>query len=135
MDILINAVGGNHPSATTSADLSFFDLPLDTFRYVGDLDFLGTILPCQVFGQGIAERGECVILHLSSMNALRPLTGIPAYSAVKAAEELLQGVYGFALTDHNYSKPELSDPLKRHGLHLLTPYKSAKRQKNLTHAF
>jgi NAD(P)-dependent dehydrogenase (short-subunit alcohol dehydrogenase family) len=85
VDILINAAGGNHPSATTSADLSFFDLSTDAIRYVGDLNLLGTILPCQVFGQGIAERGEGVILNISSMNALRPLTRIPAYSAAKAA--------------------------------------------------
>ena len=85
IDVLINAAGGNHPSATTSADLSFFDLPLEALRHVGDLNLLGTILPCQVFGQGMAERGEGVILNVSSMNALRPLTRIPAYSAAKAA--------------------------------------------------
>jgi len=85
VDILINAAGGNHPSATTSADLSFFDLPLDALRHVGDLNLLGTILPCQVFGRGMAERGEGVILNISSMNAFRPLTRIPAYSAAKAA--------------------------------------------------
>ncbi|MEJ2605139.1 MAG: SDR family NAD(P)-dependent oxidoreductase [Anaerolineales bacterium] len=85
VDILVNAAGGNHPSATTSPDLSFFDLPLDALRHVGDLNLLGTILPCQVFGRGMAERGEGVILNISSMNAFRPLTRIPAYSAAKAA--------------------------------------------------
>jgi NAD(P)-dependent dehydrogenase (short-subunit alcohol dehydrogenase family) len=85
VDVLINAAGGNHPSATTSADLSFFDLPSDALRIVGDLNLLGTILPCQVFGREMAERGEGVILNVSSMNALRPLTRIPAYSAAKAA--------------------------------------------------
>lgn len=85
VDILINAAGGNHPSATTKPDLSFFDLPLDALRHVGDLNLLGTILPCQVFGRGMAERGEGVILNVSSMNAFRPLTRIPAYSASKAA--------------------------------------------------
>jgi NAD(P)-dependent dehydrogenase (short-subunit alcohol dehydrogenase family) len=85
VDILINAAGGNHPSATTTADLSFFDLPIDALRHVGDLNLLGTILPCQVFGRGMAERGEGVILNISSMNAFRPLTRIPAYSAAKAA--------------------------------------------------
>jgi len=85
VDILINAAGGNHPSAITSPDLSFFDLPLDALRYVGDLNLLGTVLPCQVFGRGMAERGEGVILNVSSMNAFRPLTRIPAYSAAKAA--------------------------------------------------
>ena len=85
VDILINAAGGNHPSATTKPDLSFFDLPLDALRHVGDLNLLGTILPCQVFGRTMAERGEGVILNVSSMNAFRPLTRIPAYSAAKAA--------------------------------------------------
>lgn len=85
VDILINAAGGNHPGATTSAEQSFFDLPLDALRRVGDLNLLGTILPCQVFGRSMAERGEGVILNVSSMNAIRPLTRIPAYSAAKAA--------------------------------------------------
>lgn len=85
VDILINAAGGNHPSATTTPDLSFFDLPLDALRHTTDLNLLGTILPCQVFGQSMAERGEGVILNISSMNAFRPLTRIPAYSAAKAA--------------------------------------------------
>jgi NAD(P)-dependent dehydrogenase (short-subunit alcohol dehydrogenase family) len=85
VDILINAAGGNHPSATTKPDLSFFDLPLDALRFVGDLNLLGTILPCQAFGREMAERGEGVILNISSMNAFRPLTRIPVYSAAKAA--------------------------------------------------
>ena len=85
VDILINAAGGNHPSATTRPDLSFFDLPLDGLRHVSDLNLLGTILPCQVFGRGMAERGEGAILNFSSMNAFRPLTRIPAYSAAKGA--------------------------------------------------
>lgn len=85
VDILINAAGGNHPLATTKPELSFFDLPLDAFRYVSDLNLLGTVLPCQVFGRGMAERGEGVILNVSSMNAYRPLTRIPAYAASKAA--------------------------------------------------
>ncbi len=85
VDCLINAAGGNHPSATTSADRAFFDLPVDALRHVGDLNLLGTILPCQVFGRAMAERGEGVILNISSMSAFRPLTRIPAYSAAKAA--------------------------------------------------
>jgi NAD(P)-dependent dehydrogenase (short-subunit alcohol dehydrogenase family) len=85
VDILINAAGGNHPAVTTSADLSFFDLPMDALRHVSDLNLLGTILPCQVFGRSMAEHREGVILNISSMNAFRPLTRIPAYSAAKAA--------------------------------------------------
>jgi len=85
VEILINAAGGNHPSAITSVDLSFFDLPVDALRYVADLNLLGTVLPCQVFGRGMTERGQGVMLNISSMNAYRPLTRIPAYSAAKAA--------------------------------------------------
>ena len=85
VDTLVNAAGGNHPGATTGEDLSFFDLPADALRFVGELNLLGTILPCQAFGRGMAERGRGVILNISSMNALRPLTRIPAYSAAKAA--------------------------------------------------
>ena len=84
LDALINAAGGNNPQATTSADLPFFDLPEDALRFVFDLNIVGTIMPCQVFGRGMAERGEGVILNISSMNAFRPLTRIPAYSAAKA---------------------------------------------------
>ncbi|HIP97738.1 MAG TPA: SDR family oxidoreductase [Anaerolineae bacterium] len=85
VDILINGAGGNKKQATTSPELSFFDLPADAVRWVFDLNFLGTLLPCQVFGKLMAERGEGCILNISSMNAFRPLTRIPAYSAAKAA--------------------------------------------------
>lgn len=85
VDILINGAGGNRKQATTSPDLSFFDLPPDAIRWVFDLNFLGTLLPSQIFGQPMAERGEGCILNVSSMNAFRPLTRIPAYSAAKAA--------------------------------------------------
>ena len=84
VDALINAAGGNSPQATTSPDLPFFDLPEDAMRFIFDLNIVGTILPSQVFGRGMAERGEGVILNVSSMNAFRPLTRIPAYSAAKA---------------------------------------------------
>jgi len=84
IDALINAAGGNKPEATAGADRSFFDLPSEALRWVIDLNLLGTILPCQVFGRLMAERGEGVILNISSMNAFRPLTRIPAYSAGKA---------------------------------------------------
>jgi NAD(P)-dependent dehydrogenase (short-subunit alcohol dehydrogenase family) len=85
VDILVNAAGGNHPSATTSTDLSFFDLAPDALQHVSELNLLGTILPCQVFGRGMAERGEGTILNISSMSAYRPLTRVTAYSAAKAA--------------------------------------------------
>jgi NAD(P)-dependent dehydrogenase (short-subunit alcohol dehydrogenase family) len=84
VDMLINAAGGNKPAATTSADLSFFNLPEEALRFVFDLNILGTILPSQIFGALMAQRGDGVILNISSMNAFRPLTRIPAYSAAKA---------------------------------------------------
>jgi NAD(P)-dependent dehydrogenase (short-subunit alcohol dehydrogenase family) len=85
VDCLINAAGGNHPRATTGPDQSFFDLPPDALRFVFDLNILGTVLASQVFGKFMADQGEGVILNISSMNAFRPLTKIPAYSAAKAA--------------------------------------------------
>jgi NAD(P)-dependent dehydrogenase (short-subunit alcohol dehydrogenase family) len=81
---LVNAAGGNQPQATTSTGLSFFDLPVGALRGVFDLNLIGTILPSQVFGKMMAETGEGAILNISSMNAFRPLTRIPAYSAAKA---------------------------------------------------
>jgi NAD(P)-dependent dehydrogenase (short-subunit alcohol dehydrogenase family) len=83
-DCLINGAGGNRPDATTGS-LSFFDLPIPAIRSVSDLNLLGTILPSQVFGSRMARKGKGVILNVSSMNAFRPLTRIPAYSAAKAA--------------------------------------------------
>jgi len=85
IDGLVNAAGGNRPEATTGPDRSFFDLPPDALEWVLDLNLLGTILPCQIFGRRMAEQGEGVVLNISSMNAMRPLTRIPAYSAAKAA--------------------------------------------------
>ncbi len=85
IDILINGAGGNKPQATTSPDLRFFDLPADAFRWVFDLNLLGTILPTQVFGKIMADQNRGVILNISSMSSFRPLTRTPAYSAAKAA--------------------------------------------------
>ncbi len=87
VDILINAAGGNVATATTSAEAGFFDLPLEAMERVVALNlFAGAILPSQVFGRSMKDnpRGG-VILNISSMNALRPLTRIPGYSAAKAA--------------------------------------------------
>jgi NAD(P)-dependent dehydrogenase (short-subunit alcohol dehydrogenase family) len=84
VDCLVNAAGGNKPQATTSAELAFFDLPADALRWVFDLNIIGTVLPSQVFGKIMAEKGRGTILNISSMNAFRPLTRIPAYSAAKA---------------------------------------------------
>ncbi len=85
IDMLINAAGGNSPQATTSADTTFFDLDVHAMAAVLDLNFTGTLQSCQVFGRDMAARKEGVIVNITSMNALRPLTRIPAYSAAKAA--------------------------------------------------
>jgi len=84
IDALVNGAGGNKPQATTGVDRSFFDLPDDALRFVFDLNILGTILPSQIFGKTMAEQKDGAILNISSMNAFRPLTRIPAYSAAKA---------------------------------------------------
>jgi NAD(P)-dependent dehydrogenase (short-subunit alcohol dehydrogenase family) len=81
---LVNAAGGNKPQATTGPTQSFFDLPPDALRWVFELNILGTMFPCQVFGKIMADKGEGVILNISSMSALRPLTRVLAYSAAKA---------------------------------------------------
>lgn len=85
VDILINGAGGNKKEATTTPDLAFFDLPADAVQWVFNLNFIGTLLPSQVFGKLMAEQEHGVILNVSSMNAFRPLTRIPAYSGAKAA--------------------------------------------------
>jgi len=87
VDILVNAVGGNMKEATTSPEKGFFDLPLDGIEKVMSLNLIGgAILPCQVFGRAMANNPDGgSIINISSMNALRPLTRIPGYSAAKAA--------------------------------------------------
>ncbi len=85
IDCLINGAGGNDPKATVNADQSFFDISSEALQFVSNLNLIGTILPSQIFGKKMAEQKEGVILNISSMNAFRPLTRIPAYSAAKAA--------------------------------------------------
>lgn len=95
IDFIINGAGGNSPKATTQAEqiipgktdglTNFFDLEMDGFDHVFNLNFKGTILPTMVFGKDLVERGTGGILNISSMNAMRPLTKIPAYSAAKSS--------------------------------------------------
>jgi len=85
IDILVNGAGGNQAAATTSQQNPFFDLDLQAVRRVFELNFIGSFLACQVFGKGMAEAGRGCIVNIASMNAYRPLTRIPAYSAAKAA--------------------------------------------------
>jgi NAD(P)-dependent dehydrogenase (short-subunit alcohol dehydrogenase family) len=84
IDGLINGAGGNKSDATTDLTRSFFDLSPESLRWVFELNLLGAILPSQIVGRHLAERKQGVILNISSMNAFRPLTRIPAYSAAKA---------------------------------------------------
>ena len=96
-DILINGAGGNNPRGTadhetyepgdeTRDDIkTFFNLDPDGIGFVFNLNFLGTLLPTQVFVPDMIGKAGCSILNISSMNAFRPLTKIPAYSGAKAA--------------------------------------------------
>jgi NAD(P)-dependent dehydrogenase (short-subunit alcohol dehydrogenase family) len=89
VDILVNAAGGNVPGAALTDEVDIFGLPEDALRQVIDLNFLGTLLPCQVFGAAMAEgeQPEGCIVNVSSMAATRPLTNVVGYSAAKAAVE------------------------------------------------
>ena len=101
-DILLNGAGGNNPKGTTTKEylfpedldenngdvkdiVTFFDLDPEGIKFVFELNFIGTLLPTQVFAAGMAKREKPVIINISSMNSFRPLTKIPAYSGAKAA--------------------------------------------------
>ena len=87
IDILLNAAGGTTPAATVAPDKTIFDVPLDAMRQVIDLNLIGTLLPCQVFGEVMARQRRGSIINISSMNAQRTLTRGAAYAAGKAAAE------------------------------------------------
>lgn len=96
-DILINGAGGNNPKCTTKNEeyqkgdesaedfLTFFNIDDAGFNFVFDLNLKGVLLPSQIFMKDMLGREGCSVLNISSMNAYRPLTKIPAYSAAKAA--------------------------------------------------
>lgn len=99
VDILVNGAGGNHPKGTTSREYllpedleqrvegitTFYDLDPAGIQFVFNLNFLGTLLPTQVFTRAMAAKQSGVVINISSMNAFTPLTKIPAYSGAKAA--------------------------------------------------
>lgn len=98
-DILINGAGGNNPKGTTTKEYlfpedldgtaddikTFFDLDEEGIKYVFELNFIGALLTTQVFARDMAKREGTTIINVSSMNAFKPLTKIPAYSGAKAA--------------------------------------------------
>ncbi len=97
-DILLNGAGGNHPAGTTTKEYlyledvekqesiqTFFDLEREGVEFVFSLNFLGTLLPTQIFTRDMVARKQGIVINISSMNAYTPLTKIPAYSGAKAA--------------------------------------------------
>lgn len=85
IDVLLNAAGGNMPGATIGPDQNIFDLQIDAFRKVVDLNLLGTVLPTQVFLKAMAAQGKGCIVNFASMSSFRPLTRVAGYGAAKAA--------------------------------------------------
>jgi NAD(P)-dependent dehydrogenase (short-subunit alcohol dehydrogenase family) len=85
IDVLVNAAGGNVPAAIVPPEGTFFEVPADAVRQAVELNLMGTLLPCQVFGAAMAARGSGAILNISSMAAIRPLTRTLGYSAAKGA--------------------------------------------------
>jgi NAD(P)-dependent dehydrogenase (short-subunit alcohol dehydrogenase family) len=87
LDILVNAAGGTTPEATVPVDKTIFDMPMEAMQPVINLNLIGTILPSQILGEVLAQRGAGCIINISSMNVPRALTRAVAYSAGKSAVE------------------------------------------------
>ena len=84
VDALLNAAGGNMPGATIQPDGSIFDLKVEDFQKVLDLNLTGTVIPTQIFLKPMVEAGKGAIVNFSSMAAFRPLTRVLGYAAAKA---------------------------------------------------
>lgn len=91
IDILVNAAGGNMPGATILPEQNFFDLQMDQFQKVVDLNLLGTVLPTKIFCDVMAKQKKGVIINIASMSSFRPITRVVGYSASKAAIDNFTG--------------------------------------------
>lgn len=85
IDVLLNAAGGNMPGATIAPDKTFFDLQIDAFKKVVDLNLFGTVLPTMVFADVMVQQKKGTIVNFCSESALRPLTRVVGYGTAKAA--------------------------------------------------
>ena len=85
IDVLVNAAGGNLPGAVITPTQNFFDLKLDEFQKVVDLNLTGTVIPTQVFCQDMAKNKRGVVINIASMSSYRPITRVVGYSAAKSA--------------------------------------------------
>jgi len=85
IDVLVNAAGGNMPGATIGPDSTIFDLAIEDFRKVVDLNLFGTVIPTLVFAKSMVDNGAGNIINIASESALRPLTRVVGYGAAKAA--------------------------------------------------
>ncbi len=85
IDVLVNAAGGNMPGATIAPDKTIFDLEIDAFKKVVDLNLFGTVIPTMVFAKAMVDNKAGNIINIASESALRPLTRVAGYGAAKAA--------------------------------------------------
>jgi len=85
IDVLVNAAGGNMAGATIAPDKTIFDLEIDAFKKVVDLNLFGTVIPTMVFAKAMVDNGTGNIINIASESALRPLSRVAGYGAAKAA--------------------------------------------------
>lgn len=88
IDILINAAGGNLPGATLTEEQTVFDMKIEDFEKVTDLNLNGTVYPCLVFGESMARQGSGSIINISSMATLSAITRVPGYSVAKSGIDI-----------------------------------------------